>query len=107
LVFVVGASLTIYTFVAMGDSFAVLPARRSVVTDGPYRIVRHPAYAGELLMIGACALSNPTLASASILVLALPLIGLRIRSEEALLSTSEAYRRYRGEVRHRMIPCLW
>jgi protein-S-isoprenylcysteine O-methyltransferase Ste14 len=33
---------------ALGKSFSVLPEARALVTDGPYRWVRHPVYLGEL-----------------------------------------------------------
>jgi len=105
--FVLGAALAIWTFLAMGESFSVLPARRAIVTGGPYRFVRHPAYSGELAMIFACALSSPSVSSALILALALPFVTLRMHAEEQLLSRSQAYRLYRADVRARLIPCLW
>src|SRR5690606_37173753 len=54
-VFVIGTGLTLITFAFLRRSFAVLPSLREVVDRGPYRLVRHPAYAGELLMVVGCA----------------------------------------------------
>lgn len=106
-VFVAGAALAMWTFMSMGKSFSVLPAQRAVVSHGPYRWVRHPAYAGELTMILACTLSAPSLASGLVLIAAAPSVALRIHAEERLLSATEAYRRYRERVPVRLFPCLW
>ena len=59
--FVAGGLLAAGSFVFLGKSFAILPALRDIVVNGPYRIVRHPAYLGELLMVLACALAKPEL----------------------------------------------
>lgn len=106
-VFLAGAALAIWTFVSMRSSFAVLPAKREIVSTGPFCAVRHPAYAGECLMILACSLSNPTLWTALVMSVAFPFIALRIHAEERLLSQSDVYRRYRARVRFRLLPCLW
>jgi protein-S-isoprenylcysteine O-methyltransferase Ste14 len=105
--FLSGTLLTLYAFWSLGRHFAVLPAIRGVTETGPYQWVRHPAYGGELLMIAACALSRPTPVTAAVAALALPLLGLRIGSEETLLLRFPGYRDYAGRVRYRLIPRIW
>lgn len=107
ILFVSGTLLTLYAFSSLGRHFAVLPAFRGVTVTGPYQWVRHPAYGGELLMIVACALSRPTPLTAAVAASALPLLGLRIGSEEALLLGSPSYCDYARQVRFRLIPGIW
>jgi protein-S-isoprenylcysteine O-methyltransferase Ste14 len=84
-------------------------ADQSVITSGPYRALRHPSYAGILLLLTGVGIMLGNWLSLAALIL-LPLIGFmnRIRVEEAALSGTlgEAYTSYaRG--RKRMIPFLW
>lgn len=44
----------------LGRCFGVLPDARGVVTGGPYRIVRHPLYLGEVGGIVGVAIAAPT-----------------------------------------------
>ena len=44
---VIGTSLSIAVLLKLGRSFSILPEARVLVTDGPYRIVRHPLYVAE------------------------------------------------------------
>jgi len=105
--FALGGLLAVVSFVSLGRSFAVLPAVRRTVSAGPYAIVRHPAYLGELLLVLACFTARPGLWAAIPLTLAVPLVALRILAEEKVLSGSEDYRRYRERVERRLIPFLW
>jgi protein-S-isoprenylcysteine O-methyltransferase Ste14 len=89
---------------SLGRSFGVLPEARHLVTRGPYRLVRHPVYLGEL---GACI--GLALAAASVYnVVALAILmfaqGVRMVLEERALA--EAFPEYRLYASHtpRLIP---
>jgi protein-S-isoprenylcysteine O-methyltransferase Ste14 len=103
----IGACLAVVSFLCLGRCFAILPAVRGTVTRGPYRIVRHPGYLGELLMILGCCIAGRRLLDLGPLVAAIPMVALRILAEERVLSTSVAYEKYAGQVRWRLIPLLW
>jgi protein-S-isoprenylcysteine O-methyltransferase Ste14 len=80
-----------------------------LVQDGPYALIRHPAYAGYLFMALGISLGYSSLVGfASLLVLLLPGLVYRMNVEEKLLSEhfGEAYRRYARAVK-RLIPGIW
>ncbi len=79
-----------------------------VATGGPYRVVRHPMYAGALLLFVGMPLllgSWYGLLLVPIMVLAL---GARTVMEERMLTRElEGYKEYAGRVRHRLVPLVW
>ena len=85
----------------------VEPGQR-VVTDGPYRVVRHPMYSAVVLIV----LSVPLAFGSYIaLPLAVPLIGLLIfrllNEERFLLAELSGYPEYCRRTRFRLIPLVW
>lgn len=44
----------------LGRCFGILPEVRGLVTRGPYRLVRHPVYLGELGAFGGLVLASPS-----------------------------------------------
>ena len=80
-----------------------------VVTDGPYRIIRHPGYAGALLALAGFGVALANWLSVLILV-ALPAAALavRIRVEEAALVSAlgQEYREYASRTSG-LIPGVW
>jgi protein-S-isoprenylcysteine O-methyltransferase Ste14 len=106
-IFATGGCLTIVSFIYLGRCFAILPAIRGTVTRGPFRIVRHPAYLGEVVMILGCCVAAPHWRRLGPLAAALLLVAIRILAEERVMSTSEAYTKYANQVRWRLIPLLW
>jgi len=105
--FVLGSAVAVLSLRTLGTSFSVLPELRSLVTRGPYGVIRHPAYSGESLMLLACCLAAPGALLGSLLVLALVAIVVRIRIEEALLAFDDGYRTYTRAVPWRLVPGLW
>lgn len=105
--FVAGAALAAVSFVFLGRSFAILPAVRRIVVRGPYRLIRHPAYLGELTMVLACWAAGPSAFRLVPLALALPLVVWRIRAEERTLAESMDYAAYADRVRWRLVPGVW
>ena len=78
-----------------------------IVRTGPYRIVRHPAYAGMLLAHLAFVLFFLNNASvAAYVVLLAPAVVIRILTEERLLLATTDYATYAARVR-RLVPLVW
>jgi protein-S-isoprenylcysteine O-methyltransferase Ste14 len=78
-----------------------------VVQSGPYRLVRHPAYTGMLTAhVGVVIFFFNPYALASLLLMLLPAMVLRIRIEERALFTLSGYPEYANN-RNRLLPLLW
>jgi protein-S-isoprenylcysteine O-methyltransferase Ste14 len=106
------AGFVIVFFVFRANSYASsviqVKADQRVISTGPYGLVRHPMYAGALLMF----LATPfALGSPWALVCAVPLCGVlaaRLLDEEQLMLKNLAgYREYCQRVRYRLIPFVW
>jgi protein-S-isoprenylcysteine O-methyltransferase Ste14 len=79
-----------------------------VVSDGPYRIIRHPGYLGMAVADPAAALAlGSWWALLPALAYAFLIIG-RARMEDAFLHANlDGYREYAERVRFRLVPGLW
>ena len=90
----------------LGRCFGVLPEARGLVTRGPYNVVRHPVYIGE---IGACvglAIASPSLRNAAVLGVLAAAQAVRMGLEErALTQAFPGYVDYASRT-PRLIPRL-
>ena len=98
---------TCASLLALGTSFAVLPSRRTLVVRGPYAWMRHPAYAGELVISGACLVAAARWESLLVGVLLVVGTWLRCRAEERVLAGDVSYADYMKRVPFRLLPHLW
>lgn len=81
---------------------------QGVIASGPYALVRHPMYAGALIMIAGIPLALGSCFGLIPAALLVPVIVWRLMREEAFLAVHLAgYSDYRGRVRYRLAPMVW
>jgi protein-S-isoprenylcysteine O-methyltransferase len=109
---VTGVAVRIWSFQALGEYFTFtvkVSADQPVIASGPYRLLRHPGYAGGLLAtIGIGVMWGNWVSLATLAVLVLVFIIWRIRTEEkALLATLDGrYGAYAAQHK-RLVPLVW
>jgi protein-S-isoprenylcysteine O-methyltransferase Ste14 len=90
----------------LGRCFGVLPEARGLVTHGPYKIVRHPVYLGEIGATVGLAIAAPTIPNALLLAVVIAVQFLRMKLEEnALRAAFPEYQRY-AETVPRVLPSV-
>jgi protein-S-isoprenylcysteine O-methyltransferase Ste14 len=111
-IFACGEALRVWSKTALGRYFTYTvhtSTDQPVITSGPYRVLRHPSYAGMVLMvIGLGAVWGNWIGL--LVVTVLTLVGLRYRiyvEENALLADlGERYGAFAAD-RKRLIPYVW
>jgi protein-S-isoprenylcysteine O-methyltransferase Ste14 len=107
-----GALLTMYTIWLLGPSFTVQVAVRpgqQVVESGPYRWVRHPSYAAQMLsLLGFGLVLTNWVSIAGLMACAAVGYGYRIAVEERVLlgALGEPYASYMQRTR-KLIPFVF
>ena len=92
--------------VSLGRCFGVLPEARGLVTRGPYRLVRHPVYLGELAACGGLVLAAPTTRNFFVVLVFAVAQAVRMGLEEKELAEQfPEYQRY-AEMTPRLVPRL-
>ena len=81
---------------------------QQVISTGPYALVRHPMYAGALIMLLGIPLAlGSWWGLLTIVPMALALVW-RILDEEAFLRKNlPGYAEYRAQVKYRLVPLIW
>ncbi len=104
---IIGFTLAVYGLLYLRRSLSIIPEVRRLVTGGPYRVVRHPLYAAEIMATVAFVLVNPGLLPVIVLAPFIATQLMRARFEELLLT--ETYPRYAEYARttRRLVPFIW
>jgi protein-S-isoprenylcysteine O-methyltransferase Ste14 len=103
----VGMTEAIYALAYLRHRFSIVPEARGLVTSGPYRVVRHPIYLGEIL--AGFGLVLPTIAGPPALVFVVFLAAEVVRTyyeERVLRRTYPEYAAYAAGTR-RLIPLVF
>lgn len=80
----------------------------SVVTDGPYRYVRHPAYLGSILFELAVPILLGSWWALFVSIFSAGLLLLRTNLEDRTLQLElDRYEDYTQQVKYRLIPYVW
>ncbi len=79
-----------------------------VISDGPYRYVRHPGYTAGLIIIAANGVALGSWLAATICWLGLPIILWRTAKEDRMLHAQlPGYTDYAARVKWRLLPGVW
>ena len=80
----------------------------TVISTGPYAIVRHPMYASALLYLVGTPLALGSYWGMAPLAATMPFLIWRLFDEENFLAENlPGYVEYRKKVRHRLVPGIW
>jgi protein-S-isoprenylcysteine O-methyltransferase Ste14 len=99
-------------FVFKENSFAAVTVQidpnQTVISTGPYALVRHPMYAGGLLLLAGIPLALASWWGLLVLLLLFPVLLWRLLDEEQLLTNSlPGYAAYKAKLKYRLIPFVW
>ncbi len=100
----IGVIFSIAAKLSLRRSFGLAAANRGLVNRGAYRYIRHPMYAGYMLVYAGFFLSNPNLWNAIVYALTIGVLIARIRAEDAILSHDPGYATFMAQVRYRLVP---
>ncbi|MGA7993634.1 MAG: isoprenylcysteine carboxylmethyltransferase family protein [Bradyrhizobium sp.] len=81
---------------------------QKVISTGPYALVRHPMYAGALVMLLGIPIALGSWWGMLVFAAILPALIWRLFEEEKFLARNLAgYVEYQNKVRYRLIPAIW
>jgi protein-S-isoprenylcysteine O-methyltransferase Ste14 len=103
----IGDGFALFGLLHLGRSFSLMAEARRLVTDGPYRLVRHPLYVGESFAMFGLFIEFACWPAALLLALQMFFQIRRMLNEETVLrSVYPEYNAYMARTA-RVIPGIW
>jgi protein-S-isoprenylcysteine O-methyltransferase Ste14 len=94
---VAGTGWALWSLRCLGRNLSVFAQARELADGGPYRWIRHPLYAGEIVSSLGLALAAGTVAALALWLALCAMQGYRVlREEQLLLQALPQYRSYRS-----------
>ncbi|MDD1778319.1 MAG: isoprenylcysteine carboxylmethyltransferase family protein, partial [Candidatus Helarchaeota archaeon] len=87
LMIILGLVISIYSLSVLGRNFSIIPQTRNLVQRGPYRLVRHPLYLGELITVFGIVLAGLSISRLVVYFLLVACQIYRAFQEEKLLAS--------------------
>jgi protein-S-isoprenylcysteine O-methyltransferase Ste14 len=98
----------VFRFNSFASATVRVEAGQKVITDGPYRVVRHPMYSGFALMTLATPFALGSYVDLAPALLTIPLLVFRLRDEERVLRQElSGYAEYCEHTRFRLLPSVF
>lgn len=106
-----GYAATLWCYASMGDTWRIGVNRQektSLITRGPYNVIRHPIYGFQIVMLAGSALLLPTIFSLVIIAVHFVCVQAKAADEEAYLLGvhGETYRAYLNRT-GRLLPKIF
>ena len=81
----VGYTISFLSLIYLGKSFGISPAKRAVVSDGPYKLLKHPMYIGYAISESAFLMIYFSVQNVVIYIMSLGLYFFRAKRENEIL----------------------
>jgi protein-S-isoprenylcysteine O-methyltransferase Ste14 len=106
----IGFLIIFFTFRANSYAAGTITLREGqrVISGGPYAIVRHPMYAGAVLLLAATPIALGSYWAELVFITILGGIAWRLLDEEAFLAKNlPGYAEYQAQTPYRLVPLIW
>lgn len=107
---ILGLLFVFYVFKENTFTSAIIEVdnQQKVISTGPYSIIRHPMYAGALIMLFGIPIALGSWWGVLAVIPITIIIIIRLLEEEKFLTKNlKGYEEYKNKVKYRLVPFMW